>query len=97
MSAATVIHRDERTVAVENASYRWAYLFLSFGLLALVAFRGFARSESAWDMLALVVLGGVLTTAYQAACGILSRQWAAVSLLTVAAAAVMAALMTWLQ
>ena len=38
MNTAPSVQRDERTVAVENASYRWAYLFLSFGLLALVAY-----------------------------------------------------------
>ena len=27
------IMRDKRTVATENASYRWAYVVLSFGLL----------------------------------------------------------------
>ena len=55
----TVVHRDERTTAVENASYRWAYLVLSFGLLLIVAFRSFVYGESAWDLLALVVLGGL--------------------------------------
>jgi hypothetical protein len=37
MSTIPTVHRDERTLAVENASYRWAYLFLSFALLLLVA------------------------------------------------------------
>ena len=35
----TLVQRDERTIAFENAGYRWSYLFLSFGLLALVAYR----------------------------------------------------------
>jgi hypothetical protein len=62
MNTATV-DRDERTIAVENASYRWAYLFLSFGLLAIVAFRSFALHQSSWDLLAIVVLSGVVATA----------------------------------
>ena len=38
----TEIDRDERTVAVENAGYRLAYLVLTFGMLAAVAYRAFA-------------------------------------------------------
>jgi hypothetical protein len=30
MSTASIT-RDERTMAVENASYRWGYLLLAFG------------------------------------------------------------------
>ncbi len=97
MSTTPTAQRDERTVAVENASYRWAYLFLSFGLLVLVAFRSFLHHESAWDLLALVVLGGVLSTAYQAFHRVLSKQWAAACLLTVVAVGLLAALMTWLR
>ena len=62
MSMTSLIPRDERTVAVENTSYRWAYLFLSFGILVLVAYRSFVHHETAWDMLGLVVVGGVLST-----------------------------------
>ncbi len=84
---ATPILRDERTIAIENASYRWAYLVLSFGLLASTAYRGFARNESAWDLLALVMLGGAVTTFYQGSRRVLSRRWGVAS-----AAAVLLAL-----
>jgi hypothetical protein len=97
MSAAPTIHRDERTIAVENASYRWAYLFLSFGLLALVAYRSFVDHESPWDLLALVILGGLLSTAYQGFHGVLSKQWAATCLLTVIVAGALAAFVAWLR
>jgi len=43
------ILKDERTVAVENASYRWGYLILSYGLLLDVVYRGLVRQESGWD------------------------------------------------
>jgi formate/nitrite transporter FocA (FNT family) len=61
----TLVDRDERTVAIENASFRWAYLFLSFGLLTIVAYRSFALAQSSWDLLALVVLSGVVTAAFR--------------------------------
>ena len=83
------IMRDERTVATENASYRWAYLVLSFGLLGSTAYRSFARHESAWDLIALVILGGAVATFYQGRARVLSRRWAVAS-----AAAALLALIT---
>ncbi len=80
------IMRDERTVATENASYRWAYLVLSFGLLVSTAYRAFAQHESAWDLIALVILGGAVATFYQGSRRVLSRHWAVAS----AAAALLA-------
>jgi len=44
------VQRDERTVAVENASYRWACTFVSFALLIDVMYRGAVRNEAAWDL-----------------------------------------------
>ena len=59
------VDRDERTIAIENTSYRWAYLFLSFGLLAIVAFRSFALRQSSWDLLAIVILSGVVAAVFR--------------------------------
>jgi hypothetical protein len=68
--------RDERTEFVENSSYRWAHLVLSYGVLASVAYRGFARNETSWDLLALVIVAGAVATLYQGKHRILSRRWA---------------------
>jgi hypothetical protein len=85
------VERDERTTTVENAGYRWSYLVLSFGLLAAVAVRSFSRGESPWDLLALVVLGGVVNVAYQGRYGVLSRRWGILAAVTVLAAALLGA------
>ena len=82
--------RDERTVNVENSSYRWAYLLLSFGVLVVVAYRGFVWRESSWDLLALVVLSGFVTTFYQGAYRVISRRWVWVAITTGLVAAVIA-------
>jgi hypothetical protein len=71
----SAVPRDERTVLVENASFRWAYLFLSFGLLGLVAYRSLVWRESSWDLLLLVVLGGSVSAAYQS-CHRVPSRWA---------------------
>lgn len=83
--------RDERTLTVENASYRWAYLVLSFGLLLDVAYRSFARQESAWDLLALVILGGAVATAYQGTHHVLTPRWAMLAAVTMLVAGLIAA------
>ena len=83
------ITRDERTVAVENSSYRWAYVVLSFGLLLSTAYRAFERNEPAWDLLGLVVLGGAVVTIYQANHRVLTRRWAGVTALAVVIAIVL--------
>lgn len=69
------VERDERTTAIENASYRWAFRFLSFGLLLAVAYRSYVRHEQAWDLMALVICGGLIANAYQALQRALTRQW----------------------
>ncbi|MGZ8376073.1 MAG: hypothetical protein ACXW0Z_02425 [Gemmatirosa sp.] len=47
---------------LEHAGYRWAYLVVSFGLLVSVAYRSVVRRESSWDLLSLVLLGGIVLT-----------------------------------
>lgn len=69
------VTRDERTAAVENTSYRFAYLVMSFGLLVCIAYRGFALQQSSWDLLALVILGGATATIYQGTNKVLSHRW----------------------
>jgi hypothetical protein len=89
--SAILVQRDERTVAVENASYRWSYLFVSFGLLAIVAYRSLLNGESAWDLMALVIVAGLASMAYQAFHKVLTRQWALMTVVTMAIAGVIAA------
>jgi hypothetical protein len=85
--------RDERTIAVENASYRWGYLLLAFGILVAVAYRSLLRDESNFDLLALVILSGLVTTVYQGAYQVLSRRWLLIVLTPVLLAGLVAALL----
>src|SRR5579871_3676695 len=87
MSATITAQRDERTTAMENAGYRWAYMFVCFGLLAITAYRSYSRHESPWDLLGLVILSGFVNLAYQGSKKVLSRQWAIASLITIVVAA----------
>lgn len=91
------IERDERTVAVENASYRWGYQVMSFGVLVIVAYRSFALGESNWDLLALVIAGGMVPSAYQGANRVLTRRWAKTQIAAMVVAALLAAVIVWLR
>jgi hypothetical protein len=64
MNSPQRVVRDERTEAVENASYKWTCIFLLFALLLDVVYRGAVRHEAAWDLMALVVVGTIIGTIY---------------------------------
>jgi hypothetical protein len=93
MSASECVERDERTVAVENASYRWAYLLLTYALLVDVMYRSLVRHEAAWDLMALVIVGGAVCTAYQARQKILGHGWVMKAALAACVAGVLAAVL----
>ena len=89
--------RDERTLTVENASYRWGYLFLAFGVLLIVAYRGLVQEEASWDLLALVIVSGLVTTVYQGSHRVLSGRWAATALGAAIVAGLLAAVIALLR
>ncbi len=89
------VDRDERTVAVENASYRLGYRFTSFAVLLSVAYRSFVLKQSSWDLFAIVILGGVVTTVYQRNQRILTLRWARLTVFSMALAAAVA-VVVWL-
>ena len=76
MSTTPSVVRDERTVAVENAGYKWACHFLAFALFIDMIYRYLARGEAALDLLALVFVAGVVCTVYQARQKALPHGWA---------------------
>jgi hypothetical protein len=94
MSTPECVERDERTVAVENASYRWGYLLLSYALLVDVMYRSLVRHEAAWDVMALVIVGGAVCTVYQARQKILTHGWVMKAVLVACMAGVIAAILT---
>jgi hypothetical protein len=87
--------RDERETRVDQAADRLAYLVLSFGLLAIVAYRGLVQREESWDLLALVVVGGLVGAAYRLRQRVVTRRWELVLAGTVAAALVVAAIVAY--
>jgi hypothetical protein len=97
MSVITPIERVDRTLAVQNTSYRLAYVFLSFAVLLDVAFRSFTRHDPAWDLLAIVILAGLLATLYQAIHKVLSVGWIKLVVVTLCVSGIVAALISLLR
>jgi hypothetical protein len=78
-----LLARDERELSIDRAADRLAYVVLSFGLLAVVAYRSFAEGEASWELLGLVLLGGAVSAGYRLWQRVLTRD--ALSLLALTA------------
>jgi hypothetical protein len=64
MTGVSSVVRDERTVVVQDASYRFAYGFITFALLLDVIYRSLVREEACWDLWAIVIVAGVGSILY---------------------------------
>lgn len=84
--------RDEREAAVEQGGDRLAYIVVSYGLLLIVAYRSFVEQQASWDLLALVVAGGIVSVGYRMWRRGLSRNVLALVGLTIAIAVLFGAL-----
>lgn len=82
----TMRRRDDREMSADANGDRLAYLVLSFGILAIVAYRSFVRDEASWDLLGLVVLGGLVGGGYRLSQGAITRQAAVLIGLTMVVA-----------
>jgi hypothetical protein len=91
-----LVPRDERESAIDSAADRLSFLVLAYGLLVLVAIRAF-NGEATWDLLGLVVLGGVVGLGYRVRQRVVSRRWTFVHVGTVVIAAIVAALLAAAQ
>jgi len=89
----SLVPRDGREARIDFAADRLAYLVLSYGLLLSVAYRSFVNGDAAWDLIALVVLGGIVGVTYRARHGAMSGRWTLVLVATTVVAFVVAGLL----
>ncbi len=82
--------RDERERSADDRADHWAYLALSFGLLALVAYRSLVDGVASWELLGLVVGAGLVGAAYRVRARAASRQWSALAIASLIVGAVVA-------
>ena len=97
MTKTTPTERDERTATIENASYGLAYKVLAFGLLLDVMYRSLRFGNPTWDLLGLVLVSGVVLTAYQSRHAILGKSWTRLAVLAVVTGLIIAALTALLR
>jgi uncharacterized membrane protein len=88
-----LLARDEREVGIDRAGDRLGYLVVSYGLLLLVAYRGFVQGQTSWELLALVVLGGLVSAAYRLRHQAMTRQTWMVAGVTIVVALAVGALL----
>lgn len=88
----SLLARDERELAVDRAGDRLAYLVVSYGLLLIVAYRAFVDGQPSWELLALVVAGGIVGGAYRVVRRTATREALLVVGITILAAAAVALL-----
>lgn len=84
--------RDERQAHRDQAADRFAYLAISYLALGLVAWRSVVDRSASWDLLALVVAGGIAGAAFRIRAGVVTVPWLRAAALTILAGAVVAAL-----
>jgi hypothetical protein len=89
----SLVPRDEREARVDLSADRIAYLVVSYGLLVSVAYRSFVDGDAAWDLIGLVVLGGIVGLAYRVRKGVVSGRWTVMLVATIAVAFVVACLL----
>ena len=90
---APIVPRDQSGQRVDFSADRIAYLTVSYGVLLSVAYRSFARDEAAWDLLALVVLGGIVGLAHRVSKGAVSSRGTAMIAVTIVIAVVVSGLL----
>ncbi len=56
---------DERMADVSSRAGQWGSTFISFGLCIDVMYRRVVRHETAWDLVALLMVGWAISIIYQ--------------------------------
>lgn len=90
------IEKDERTIFIENKSYKYGCTILNFGLLIDIIYRSIRFNEASWDLFGLLFAGGLVMTVYQYKYKTFASNWKNRYLLLIIATAVLAFLITLL-
>lgn len=92
-----IVEKDERTTFIENISYKFGYIFITFALLLDTAYRSFKFNEAPWDMLAIIIISGVIMSIYQYKQKILGKTWLKIFIFTIIIAFIIAIIMVFVR
>jgi hypothetical protein len=90
-----LVCRDERELQVDLAADRLTATVMGFALLAIAAYRGLVENVASWELLGVVILGGVVGLGYRLAKGVVTRGWMAYVGLSAGIAAIVAIVLGW--
>jgi hypothetical protein len=90
------ICKDERTIAIENASYRVAFCVLAIGALFDAVYRSWVLHQHPFDLLGLVMGTYIVAGILQARQRILGKCWGKTVLIAMGVGAVVAVVVTLL-
>lgn len=82
--------KDERADSVEKSSYSLGFKVMAFAILLDVIYRSIVLKSAAWDLLGIVIFGGLTASIYQARYRIATRSWIKVILLSIVSAGLIA-------
>ncbi|AHF10095.1 MULTISPECIES: hypothetical protein [Dehalobacter] len=92
-----MVERDERTTFIENISYKFGYVFITFALLLDTAYRSLYSNEAPWDLLAIIIISGVVMSIYQYKQRILGNTWLRTFIFTFIIAFIIAIIMVFVR
>lgn len=92
-----MVEKDERTTFIENISYKFGYLFITFALLLDVAYRSLKHNQASWDLLAIIIISGVVMSIYQYRQKILGKTLMRTFIYTFAVAFIIAIIMVLIR
>ncbi len=84
------VEKDERAIDIEKTSYSLGYKVMAFAILIDVMYRSLKIGEASWDLLGIVILGGLVSTVYQIRRKVWTRSWVRATILVFTVAAVVA-------
>lgn len=70
-----VVEKDERTIFIENISYKYGYTFIAFALLLDVIYRSLRLNEAPWDLLGIIIISGLVMSVYHYQQKIIGKTW----------------------
>ena len=82
--------KDEIADSVEKSSYSLGFKVMAFAILLDVIYRSIVLKSAAWDLLSIVIFGGLTASIYQARYRIATRSWIKVILLSIVSAGLIA-------
>ncbi|MGI6451302.1 MAG: hypothetical protein ACOX3R_13890 [Desulfitobacteriia bacterium] len=85
-----LVEKDERTIFVENTSYKFGYRFVTFALLFDILYRSISFNDACWDLFGIIICSGLIVSIYQYRQKILGKSWLRTFLLTFISAALIA-------